>query len=238
LRRGEATTSARARKRGSSAGGRFPANAQRSPRPRPGARARRLDLAGLAAHEHELRFGHAPRPRPQQVHALVRLEVAGVEDDRARVEPSAARKRATSSAAGGRRIDEGRVFDLEDGGAGRARADAFGEARAHGDHGGGVAQGVTLQRGRRPLQGAAPREAGLAQLVGDGRVDVHHQGQAEDAGQRRGQMGGLFDRVHDVEAAGQHPPRRLGHERAVETGAWPATLPGGRARRAGAGCDG
>ena len=79
-----------------------------------------------------------------------------------------------------------------------------------------MAQGVPLERGRRPGQGAAAREAGLAELVRDGRVDVHHQGQTEKAGHGRGQVRGLLHAVHDVEAAGQHPPRGLGHEGHVE----------------------
>jgi predicted dehydrogenase len=79
-----------------------------------------------------------------------------------------------------------------------------------------VAQDVPLQRGRRPLDGAAPREPGLAELIRDRRVHVRHQGQAEKAREGSGQVRRLFDRVHHVEAAGQHPPRRLGHEGDVE----------------------
>ncbi len=175
-----------------------------------------LDLARLAAHEHELHFRNPGRRVHQQVHALVLLEVAGVEDDRTRIEPQGGAQ-ARHFVRGGRgRVDERRVLDLEDGRAGRARPDAFGEARAHGDHGCGLAQGVPLERGRRPGQGPAAREGRLAELVGDGRVDVHDQGQAKDTGERRGQVRGLLHGMHDVEAAGQHPPRGLGHEGHVE----------------------
>jgi hypothetical protein len=90
---------------------------------------------------------------------------------------------------------------------------------------------MAFETGRRPLQRTAPGEPRLAQLIGDRRVDVHDQRQSEDAGQRRGQMGRLFDRVHDVEAARQHPPRRLGHEGDVEhelgqRSAWPDVADG------------
>ena len=126
------------------------------------------------------------------------------------------RSAVTSSAAGGVASTSGGSSTWKTAAPRRARAHAFGEARAHRDHGGGVAQRVPLERGRRPRQRAAAREAGLAQLIGDGRVHVHDQGQPEDAGQGRRQVRRLLDRVHDVEAAGQHPPRRLRHEGHVE----------------------
>jgi hypothetical protein len=79
-----------------------------------------------------------------------------------------------------------------------------------------VAQGVALQGGGRPQQRSAPSEAGLAELIGNRRVDVDDERQAEDPGNRRREVGRLLDGVHHVEPAGQHAPGSLRHERHIQ----------------------
>jgi hypothetical protein len=138
-------------------------------------------------------------PRPQQVHALVGLEVAGVEDDRARVEAQRARSAATLR-RGRRRIDEGRVLDLEDARAGRARATPSVRLVHTVITAAAWRRACRSRRGRRPCSG--PRRANPDSRSWSG-IDesTSTTSGSRGAGQRRGQMGGLFDRVHDVEAA-------------------------------------
>jgi hypothetical protein len=171
----------------------------------------------LAAHEQELGFGDARRRLHQEVHALVRLEVAGVEGDRGRPQAQRRPHRLHPRGIHGHRpVHERRVLDLEHPRARRARLHAVGEALADGDDGGAVVQRVAFQGFRRPQQRTAAGEAGLSELVGDRRVDVHHQGKMEQPRQRRRQVGGLLDRVHDVVAPPRHQPGRLRDERHVE----------------------
>ena len=68
------------------------------------------------------------------------------------------------------------------------------------------------QGGQRP----PAREARVAELVGDRRVHVHYQGQAEQAGEGGREVGRLFHPVHDVVSAEGHARPGLEHERYVE----------------------
>ena len=133
-------------------------SARAGPRP---ARAARVDLGRLAAHEHELRLRHQRGGVHQQLHALVGLEVARVEDDGPRAEPE---RRGAARPPPGVRRDGGRPRAAgprpgRRARAGRARPHAVGEARADGDHGGGVPEGVALERSAGPEQRALAREA-------------------------------------------------------------------------------
>ena len=99
---------------------------------------------------------------------------------------------------------------------GAFRAHALGEARADRDHGGRVGERECLeacgQAGQRPPAG----EARVAELVGDRRVHVHHQGQAEQAGEGGREVGSLFHRVDHVVSAQGHARPGLEHEGYVE----------------------
>ncbi len=174
-------------------------------------------LSRLAADEEELRLRRQRRRFHQQVDALVGLEVSRVEGDREGPQPERCPHRLHSGRIDGHRpIHQRWILDLEHARPRRARPHALTEAPTDGDDGGAVVQGVALQRVRRPEQWAAAGEAGFADLVRDGGVDVDHQRDAEEAGQRRRQVGGFLDRVHHVVAPSGHQPRGLHEEWPVE----------------------
>jgi hypothetical protein len=75
---------------------------------------------------------------------------------------------------------------------------------------------VPLERLRRPEEGPARGEAGVAELIGDAGVDVGHEGHTEQPRHRRDQVGRLLHRVDHVEPAGGHEERGLEDERNVE----------------------
>ena len=134
--------------------------------------------------------------------------------------PAPVNGRAAQGRRGGRRrpvaVHERRVLDLEDAGLGRAHPHRVGQAGADRDHGRRAAERVALEDLGQPGQRPPPGEAGVPELVGDRRVHVGDQGKAQQARERRRQVRGLFHRVHQVVAAGDHAPPGLGHERHVE----------------------
>ena len=108
--RGDTTTAAAPRKAGSSLVARFPAKTHAAPRDGAGAHPR--DLVRLAAHEEELGLRHEGGRVDEQLHALVALEVAGVQDHGAIVEGERRRERRdVGGGCGGG--EERRVLDLE-----------------------------------------------------------------------------------------------------------------------------
>ena len=216
--RGEARTSASAKKTGSSEGGRCPEKTRALAHAAgPGLRLHARDVRGRAAHQQQLDVRHEGEGVEQQLDPLVGLEVAGVEDDR----PGAEGQLAPQGVHGlGRRrrprVHERRVLDLEDGHLRRAGPHPVRQAGADGHRGGGVPQRVALERLGQPEERPAGREAGVAELVGDRRVHVHDERDARRAGR--------------TARSGAPPPRPRGRRRSRRSGG--ARRPRrGRARR-------
>ena len=135
---------------------RLPAKMQSAPRAAP-ARAGGRSASGSPPMKTSCDSGHERGRVHQQVHALVGLEVARVQR-----RPAGRRGRATPRGRPPRGRGAGRAPPTSGGSsiwntraAGARRAYALRQARAHGHHRRRVAEGVALQRRRRPGQRAA-----------------------------------------------------------------------------------
>ena len=153
----------------------------------------------------------------QQLDPLVRLEVPGVEDHRERGRGPAPRA--------GRRRPSGRPARSASGGSSiwnTGTSPACGPSPPRSGWRRPSPPPRSCRRAWRSRDSAAhsrgPRVAkpGVAELVGDRGVHVHHQGHAQEPGEGRDEVGGLLHRVDHVVAAEGEARHGLRDERHVE----------------------
>ena len=160
-----------------------------------------LDVRRLAAHEEEGNPGTQGCRVHEELDPLVRLEIAGVENHGSVTETELCAQRPTwfgvERPAG---IDERGVLDLEDRCSRRTTPNAVTETLAHGDRSYGVPQSVVLQDVGQPEERAAGGEARITELVRNGGVDVHHERDPEQTGERGDEVGRLLHRMDGVRA--------------------------------------